>query len=60
MGVRKYTAARAAANKRWDAEHIARISVAMPPDLKDTIRRRAGEDGMSVNAWILDCIREKI
>ena len=30
MGQRKYTEARAAANRRWDAENIDKISVSFP------------------------------
>ena len=41
MGQRKYTEARAAANRRWDAEHIDKISVSFPKGSKEKIQHAA-------------------
>ena len=53
------------AKDRWNAKTYCKMTIRIRKDgadgvTVDTIRRRAGEDNMSVNAWILDCIKDKI
>lgn len=59
----KYTEAKRAANKRWDEANksrYARVSLVLPAELKPEIQRRAEQDGQSVNAWIIEAIRDKL
>ena len=53
------------AKDRWNAKTYVKMTIRIRKDgedgvTADTIRQRAADDGMSVNAWILDCIRDKI
>ena len=54
----KYTEARKAGNRKWDANHLDRISVAMPKGKKDEIKAHAQRQGESVNAFVNRAIVE--
>ena len=54
----KYTEARKAGNRKWDADHLDRISVAMPKGKKDEIKAHAERQGESVNAFVNRAIDE--
>ena len=54
----KYTEARKAGNRTWDANHLDRISVAMPKGKKDEIKAHAQRQGESVNAFVNRAIVE--
>lgn len=54
----KYTEARKAGNRKWDANHLDRISVAMPKGKKDEIKAHAERQGESVNAFVNRAIDE--
>ena len=59
----KYTEARKAANKRWDEankDRYARVSLVLSAELKPAIQAAADQEGMSLNAWIIEAIRDKI
>lgn len=59
----QYTEAKKAANRRWDEankDRYARISLVLPAEMKPTIQQAAERDGMSVNAWIMEAIRDKL
>ena len=59
----KYTEAKKQANKRWDEankDRYARVSLVLPADLKPQIQRAADRDRMSVNAWIIEAITDKL
>lgn len=49
---RKYTEARANANKKWDAANLDRISVVVPKGKRDVIKAHADKMGESVNQFI--------
>lgn len=60
---RKYTEARKQANKRWDEankDRYYRVALVAPAEMKPQIQRAAEQDGMSVNAWIIEAIRDKL
>ena len=59
----KYTEAKKQANKRWDEankDRYARVSLVLPAELKPQIQRAADRDRMSVNAWIIEAITDKL
>jgi predicted HicB family RNase H-like nuclease len=59
----KNTEAKKQANRRWDEankDRYARLDVVAPAELKPQIQAAAKAAGMSVNAWIIEAIREKI
>lgn len=59
----KYTEARKQANRRWDEankDRYARVSLVMPADLKPAIQQAAQGDGLSVNQWIIEAIKDKL
>ena len=61
--VQRYTEAKKQANRRWDEankDRYARISLVVPADLKPGIQQAAERDGLSVNAWIIEAIKDKI
>ena len=61
MGQRKYTEARAAANRRWDAEHIDKISVSFPKGSKEKIQHAAEVAGYkSLSAFLRDLVLENL
>ena len=49
-----------AARDRWDAEHISRISVAMPTKLKETLDDAAASVGEPRNRFVTTAIQERI
>ena len=60
---KQYTEAKKAANRRWDEankDRYARISLVLPAEMKPPIQQAAERDGMSVNAWIIEAIRDKL
>lgn len=60
MPPRKYTEAQKNANKKWDAENLDRISIALPKGAKDTIKTHAAAMGESVNAFFNRAALEQI
>lgn len=56
--MQKYTEARKAGNRKWDAANLDRVSVAMPKGRKDEIKAHAEKSGESVNAFINRAIDE--
>lgn len=55
--------ARLRANRKWDAEHTERITVKINKDTgptKEQIKAAAAAAGMSLNAFIIEAIREKL
>ena len=60
MPPRKYTEAQKNANKKWDAENLDRMSVALPKGAKDTIKAHAAAMGESVNAFFNRAALEQI
>lgn len=61
MAERKYTEAQKKSAKKWDAENLDRMSIAMPKGMKDQIREHASSMGdKSANAFIVRAISETI
>lgn len=54
----KYTEARRDGNRKWDADNLDRVSIAMPKGRKDIIKAHAESKGESVNAFINRAIAE--
>lgn len=54
----KYTEARKQGNRRWDAENLDRVSIAMPKGKKAEIKAHAESRGESVNAFVNRAIFE--
>lgn len=52
--------ARKAANIRWDKEHLARMSLALPSELRDQMKDHITTTGESMNAFIKRAIAETI
>ena len=52
----KYTEARKAGNRKWDAENLDRLSIALPKGMKEKIKAAAARDGKSVNQFIGDLL----
>lgn len=52
----KYTEARKAGNRKWDAENLDRLSIALPKGMKDRIKAAAERDGKSMNEYIKDLL----
>ena len=48
----KYTDARKNGNKKWDANNLDRISIAMKKGKKEDIKNHAEQNGESVNSFI--------
>lgn len=57
---RKYTEARKAGNRRWDAANLDRVSIAMPKGKKDKIRAAAAAHNESMNQYIIGAIDERM
>lgn len=53
---RKNSAARIAANNRYNAKAYDRISIAIPKGMKEEVRRAATNVGKSLNAYITAAI----
>lgn len=59
----KTTEAQRRASLKWERENVEKITIKLRKDQtpsKDQIRHAAEQCGQSVNAWILDAIRDKI
>ena len=54
----KYTEARKAGNRKWDAANLDRLSIALPKGHKETIQAHAAARGESVNGFIGRAIGE--
>lgn len=59
------TEARLRANAKWDAANCDKITIKLNKGSggdpsKDTIKVAAARDGMSVNAWIIEAIKDKL
>ncbi len=60
---REYNEARKRANRKWDEankDRYARISLMLPAEVKPQIKAAAEATGQSVNAWILDAIKQHL
>ena len=57
--MRKYTEAQKKSAKKWDAENLDRISIALPKGMKAEIKAAAGESG-SVNGFIREAVEAKL
>lgn len=58
---RKYTDARKENNRKWDAENLDRMSLALPKGQKERIQAAAVEsEEKSVNAWIGKAIEARL
>ena len=53
-------ASKRAANNRWDAANMSVLSVKLRKERADVIRDAAANAGQSVQAYILDAIRERM
>lgn len=53
-------ASKRAANNRWDAANMSVLSVKLRKERADVIRDAAASAGQSVQAYILDAIRERM
>lgn len=56
----KYTEAKKAGNRRWDAANLDRLSIAVQKGKKEEIKTHAESMGESVNAFIGRAIDETI
>lgn len=54
----KYTEARRDGNRRWDANNLDRLSIAVPKGKRDIIKAHAESQGESVNSFIGRAIDE--
>ena len=48
----KYTEKKKESNRKWDADNLDRISVALPKGRKEQLQLLAKKNGMSVNGYI--------
>ena len=46
--------------KKWDAENLKRVSLAIDKTTYDVAKALAEHDGKSFNRFVLDCIQEHI
>lgn len=58
MAPQKYTAARKEGNRKWDAQNLDRISIALPKGSKDKIKAHAEKCGESINGFVGRAISE--
>lgn len=58
MAPQKYTAARKEGNRKWDAQNLDRISIALPKGSKDKIKAHAEKRGESINGFVGRAISE--
>jgi len=56
----KYTEARKAGNKKWDAANLDRVSIAMPKGKKDDIKSAATVAGESMNQYIINAVDQRM
>lgn len=54
----KYTEARRDGNRRWDANNLDRVSIAIPKGKKEIIKAHAESNGESINSFISRAIDE--
>lgn len=57
--MRKYTEAQKKSAKKWDAENLDRVSVALPKGMKADIKAAAGAGG-SVNGFIREAVEARL
>ncbi len=57
---RTYTDAKKEGNRRWDANNLDRVSIALPKGYRDEIKAHAAALGESMNAFIKRAIDETI
>ena len=55
-----YTEARKAANARYEANTVERVSLVLPKGKKIVIQEAATAEGMSVNAYINQAINDRM
>ena len=55
-----YNAKKAACNKKWDAANLDRLSIAISKGYRDIIKQAATAAGQSVNAYIVQAIRQRM
>ena len=60
MAPQKYTEARKAGNKKWDAANLDRVSIAIPKGRKDVIKAAAAAAGESMNQYIITAVDRRI
>lgn len=61
MGVRRYTEARAASNKKWNDDNTDLVAVRLPKGTKEKIQRAAETNGYpSMNAFLRDLIMDHL
>lgn len=60
MSPRKYTEARKENNKKWDAENLDRISIAVPKGKKNAIKAAAAAAGESMNQYIINAVDQRM
>lgn len=58
--VYSYTEAKKRNNRKWDAANLDRISVAAPKGTKERWKAAAGEQGQSLNQFIVDSVENAI
>ena len=58
MAPQKYTDARKEGNRKWDAQNLDRISIALPKGSKDKIKANAEKRGESINGFVGRAISE--
>ena len=56
----KYTEARKAGNRKWDAANLDRISIAAPKGTKDRWKAVAADRGQSLNQLIVESVDNQI
>lgn len=54
----KYTEKKKISNRRWDAENIERLSIAVPKGEKEAIKAHADSQGESLSKFALRAIHE--
>lgn len=55
-----YNDKKRASNRRWDMANMSRLSVAIRKNDHETIKQAASRAGQSVNAYIVQSIRERM
>lgn len=56
----QYTEKKKESNRKWDAENLDRISIALPKGQKDIIKAHAESQGESVNGFISRAIENQM
>ena len=60
MQKRRYTEARKENNRKWDENHLDRLSLALPKGKKGELQAAAANHGLSVNAYLGRLIDEAL